>query len=595
MTRLLRLFVIGILVTANANTNANANAFDPAACHPKLTKSCALYPYRERKSDRGTAPYAAVVQYFKQVSGGLIDENPDSVVQDRNGLQFEFDLGKMRIDPVQDISPETVQKLFRFDVEGFKRKMGASSFDEAKTKYYAQTKFDRVRLDYERAILLFSDWRSLIHPPFFSQPEKLGEGGRSDSPFWGDEYHRAMDAGTSTELTQSNQLRLLVNNVSYFEKLRQIKSAEKYVFVSVMSFDSTPEGLRIIDALTAKAQQGLDVRVIMEKVWGKLSYRKTIKRLRAGGVKVALADDFLRVGRNQGLFHSKYFVVDGVRGVVGGQNLVARSHLATGYNHWNKDLDVRVEGPMVTDMLEDYGKLWKRFTREDLPIEYKRIVLANKEGERLAGLRGSENYTRWLSRKAPGLCRFVSQGPNEDEYKVSKAYYETFVRAQEEVQLTTQIANFEKNPKDEPKWSTKLYDTLKERAGNGVAVRIITNGLDGGFLKPAVKLKTRLGKAYQRALSDVTGYLHTLIRRKKQEILARAPGVEVWHHFQYIHAKTALVDRTVAAVGSYNFETYSAESSYETALFCQDSQLSDELRADMKLTTANSTPLKLTP
>jgi hypothetical protein len=51
----------------------------------------------------------------------------------------------------------------------------------------------------------------------------------------------------------------------------------------------------------------------------------------------------------------------------------------------------------------------------------------------------------------------------------------------------------------------------------------------------------------------------------------------------------------MVAIGSYNFETYSAESSYETAVFCQDQGLMEDLFRDLRITMANSTPLVLDP
>ncbi len=589
---------------------AEPSLFNNKVCHPKITPACSLYPYADASLTQGTVPYSAMVSYFQQVSNGIITPNADPVVlknshyqelsnQNREHLTFEFNTKKMTFVPEQDLSPETVQKLFRFQSSLFKKIMSSSDFNDAKRKYYEQRRFNRLRLNFEREILLPTDWRSLIHPPLFSlndmDEKPFSNSPRrnlaSVSPFWSKDYHLMLDSETRTELTSGNQLRLMVNQESYSEKIKMVKEAKNFVFVAVMSFAYTEESKKIINALIEKAQQGLDVRVIMEKVWGQIAFRKTIQKLKKGGVKVALADDLLRFGRNQGLFHSKYFVIDGIRGVVGGQNLVDRAHQSTGYNHFNKDTDVRVEGPMLTDMLDDYIRLWERFSRETFPVSYKNRVLLDQELQRNLRLRGSENYSSWLSGQSPGLCRFISQGPHDDRYKISKAYLSTFSLAEKSIDLTTQIVNFQKNPLFHTKWSTKIYQKLFDKAKSGVHVDLVTNGIDGGFLKTYPKTDSPFEKFFTKGLNDITGYLNTLIRRGKLELLADKPNLDVWQHFQYIHSKVAIVDDVVTAIGSYNFETYSAEHSHETAVLCQDEGLTKALKDDLTLTIGNSTPL----
>jgi len=277
---------------------------------------------------------------------------------------------------------------------------------------------------------------------------------------------------------------------------------------------------------------------------------------------------------------------------MGGQNLVDRSHKATGYNHFNKDTDVRIEGPIVTDLLEDYIKLSERFSRQDFPTHYKTEVLAQKEAQRLNGTRGTENYDRWLGNGDPqGMCRFVSQGPHSEKYKISRAYLATFEKMQKNLLFTSQHIGFEKNAST--KWSSKIYQALFEKARAGHPVTLITNGIDGGFLKSAGA--NPFAAFFTTKINDITGYLNTAIRRNKLEIVAKVENFQVWQHFQYIHSKVAIVDSEVTAIGSYNFETYSAESSYETAVFCQDQGLTQDLYRDLRITMANSTPLVLDP
>jgi phosphatidylserine/phosphatidylglycerophosphate/cardiolipin synthase-like enzyme len=582
--------------------------FDTKDCHPKITPACPLDPYEQnatwinRRFHNFTITFQGLKDYYRHVSGGLIYENPEKYElqdsnyrplsrQSRHSLLFKVDYDKKVIIPLQDMSPESAEKLFRFNNQVFNQTMGEDDFLKSKIKYYNLTRFDQSHLRFDREILLFSDWKSLIHPPIFKIEEIEPLESVSDSVFRRKDYHVEMDALTQTELTHGNKLKLLVNNVSYAEKIKLVQNAKKYVFVAVMSFAPSDDSDKLINALIERAQAGLDVRVIMEKVWTLVAFKKTYFALKKGGVNVELSDDLIRIGRNQALFHSKYFVVDGEVGVVGGQNLVDRSHKATGYNHLNKDTDLRIEGPIVTDLLDDYIKLFERFSNKDFPIEYKTAVLKQKESERLRGVRGTEHYDRWLRSNPKGMCRFVSQGPHTEKYKISRAYLATFEKVQKNVLFTSQHIGFEK--KKVTKWSSRIYEALFAKARAGFPVTLISNGIDGGFLKSAGT--NPFAAFFTSKINDITGYLNTAYRRGTLERVAKVDNFQVWQHFQYIHSKVAIIDSEITAIGSYNFETYSAESSYETAVFCQDQGLTEELYRDLRITMANSTPLVLDP
>ena len=598
-------FIIVLLALA---VEARASVlFQTQDCHPQITAACPLDGYARnagwfnRLRNNFVITYSGLKDYYEHVSNGLIFENPEAFElqdsnyrpltdQSRSALTFMVDFDKKVVVPQQNLSPETSEKLFRFNSQLFNQAMGEDDFLKSKIQYYNTTRFNRFRLKFDREILLLSDWTSLIHPPIFKIEEMDPAAVKEHTVFRSKDYHLEMDTLTQTELTTGNDLKLFVNNASYNEKIRLVQNAKKSVFVAVMTFAHTDQSQRLIRALVERAQAGVDVRVIMEKVWTMIAFKKTVAALKKGGVKVELSDDLLRIGRNQSLFHSKYIVIDNEIVIMGGQNLVDRSHMGTGYNHFNKDTDVRVTGPVVTDYLEDYIKLWERFSRKEFPASYKKIVLEQKESQRLQGVRGSENYQRWLNGRTPaGLCRFISQGPHGDKYKISKAYLSTFEKAQDYVLFASQHIGFEK--KKETKWSSKIYATLFEKARSGKPVTLITNGIDGGFLKSYAT--NPFAAFFTKKINDITGYLNTAIRRNKLEYVSRVDNFQVWQHFQYIHSKVAIVDSEVSAIGSYNFETYSAEHSYETAMFCQDPGLTKALYNDLRITMANSTPLVL--
>ena len=82
-----------------------------------------------------------------------------------------------------------------------------------------------------------------------------------------------------------------------------------------------------------------------------------------------------------------------------------------------------------------------------------------------------------------------------------------------------------------------------------------------------------------------------MLRKSKLQYVRKIPNFNVWQHFQYIHSKVAVVDNEIVAIGSYNFESYSSEHSYETAVICNDQSLINQITDDLTLDLANSTPM----
>jgi phosphatidylserine/phosphatidylglycerophosphate/cardiolipin synthase-like enzyme len=600
-----------IFLTLKVHNVFAERVFSPDACHPKVTQECVLYPFFKDDSTVSVLKYKDIVSYYNQVAKDIIIENKKNVVlknskyevlsnQNREDLSFQVDLAKMVIVPLQDLSPETVQLLFRFNVRKFNSFFNQNSFVHSKVNYFFNKNFNNRKLEYEREFLLFSDWQSLFHPPFFSTSlDSNGLQEKSDEPiFKSESFQKTMDELSGTELTHGNKVSLLVANRSFQEKKKLITSAKNYIWLAVMTFDSTSESLKLADDLITQAEKGVEVFVIMEKVWTQLTSRKLLNKLKNSKVKVALADDFIRIkGEKQGLFHSKFMLVDGNKAISGGQNLVHRSILATGYNHYIKDLDVWVEGPLVTDMMNEFMILWNKFSSHKIGANYQQIITDKYKQENEQSLRGQKHYASWFKQeKVEGVCRFISQGPQKDKYSIGKAYHHIFENMQkysiftsQHIDTTIQKAINQHPSKDNH--IQKIYRTLVNKAKDGKPVTLITNGIDGGLSQILEQDDQDFAAFISRKFNDFAGYLNAAIRRKSIEYVASQKGISVWQLFQYIHAKVLFVDDEILAVGSYNFESYSSENSYETTIICQDANLLKELKNDLYLNLYNSTPV----
>jgi phosphatidylserine/phosphatidylglycerophosphate/cardiolipin synthase-like enzyme len=637
---ILALSVLSVSALANAKIN-----FELADNNPLKPFAIDANGIETRKFE---IDYSTLVQYYNYSGQGILTEqsNLKSILDksyklkgiQKDELRFKVNLDKMTITPTAKIAPESMQALFKFDIDRFIEASGEKDFVTAKYEYFKNLKFDEETQLYERNYLHLSDWKSLIHPPVtdVSDTDKFFQDSKDiplDSEMLTDSFNQEMDQLTKTELTTGNKLKLLVNNISFKEKLKQIKAAKKSILVGVMSFASDPTAVEVIDALIEKSKEGVDVQIMLEKLWTVLFFRNTMDRITAGGIKLILANDMYHQlnPEKKGLFHNKIWVFDEKLAIVGGQNVVNSANSSTGFNHWNKDTDVLIEGPMVTDVLAEYVVLKRRYDTpknkrktERLNLDqgktaeyYEAIVNAKKAEERRMKLRGAENYTEWFStleNASAGVCRFIIQGPQKDKHALSKAYTRYFQAAKDHIYFTSQHIEYDMSlPTENKSWETEIFKALFKAGEKGVRVDLLANGIDGGFAeigqnialgtkkeKREKKLarkfarQTRRGKdpgTFMSKLSVKLGLKSAIKFGVYLKDAVKKPNFNAWMHFQYIHSKTALVDNIMASIGSFNFEPYSAEKSHESAVFCFDQGLAQDLKMDNIRDIVNSTPV----
>jgi phosphatidylserine/phosphatidylglycerophosphate/cardiolipin synthase-like enzyme len=618
----------------------------------ELTPENPLYKFSKTKSgihrNKFKIDYQTLVDYFSYVSQGQItpSDSQNLVLKDnmvleekKENLIFQVNLRKMHITPDLQLAPESAQDLFNFNVDAYISKHQGEDFITAKRNDYKKLSFNTETQRFNRDFLNLGDWKSLNHPPVKKLEGDLDKFYKDSHDFpektdlLTSSFHKNLDEDSATELTNGNDLKLLVNNASYFEKMAQIKKAKRSIFVGVMSFASDPSSFALIDALIEKKKEGVDVQIILEKLWTTTVFRKTMKKITQGGIKLMLANDMLKLlKKNRGLFHNKIWIFDEEVAIVGGQNIVNSSNKSTGFNHWNKDTDVLIKGPMVTDILGEFIVLKKRYDQRFFDYKnerfnlntgesaefYEAIVNKKKTEEKSSGLRGQENYDRWFQNKdiaTNGTCRFVIQGPQKDKHAISRAYIKSIEAAQDHVYFVSQHIEYDTSlPEKQSSWETEIYKTIFNRGKQGVRFDLIANGIDGGFAEIgqnilAGKKNSKTQKVTEEKvaeeedeeeeevetfwtrLSAKLGLRSTKTFAKYLDHAAKRDNFSAWMHFQYIHSKTMLIDNIMASVGSFNFEPYSAESSHESSVFCLDRRLAQELKTDLVRDIVNSTPV----
>jgi len=163
---------------------------------------------------------------------------------------------------------------------------------------------------------------------------------------------RLADAVSVFPVCGGNRLELLADYEQGIGRLvDDIRAAQRSIHLLYYIFADDEVGRAVGQALAAAVQRGVSVRLLMDSMGSRPSFRRLVPELRAQGIEVV---ELLRPGlfnRNSARFdlrnHRKIAVIDGRIGYTGSQNIVS-AHANAGLT--NEELVVRCEGPVVQQL-----------------------------------------------------------------------------------------------------------------------------------------------------------------------------------------------------------------------------------------------------
>lgn len=615
----------------------------------EFTPENPLTPYALKKDGEVKhhfkVPYQAMVEYFKFAGQGFIVENPNAgpltdlemnplVERSKENLEFYISLKYKKAFPTEVLSPHSVSTLFVLDPKAYNELAGAEDFVTAKKRVYATKGFDSKKLRYDKNMIHLEDWNSLNHPPIEDIGEDLTIWDRDyvsldyaqvESPYYTEDFQKKIDEISNTELTFGNKLELLENGQSYDRKIEEVKKAKSSVLMAVMSFFCDKSSRHLEDALIERAKGGLDVKLMVEKVWTKLAMKKCLNRMIKGGVDVVLADDLLKKGEEKALFHDKFMVFDTERVIMGGSNIMSSDNISTGTNHMNRDDDVFVEGPVAVDATLSYAQLWREFSgkknqkniAKDPRVKdishYEELALKKKQQQIEEKKRGSNLYAEKLTdtkERSNGVCRFLNQSPYTDKHKLSKVFIEYIQNARERMSMTNgntfyfDIPEHKEKERARDTWNKRLYRSIFSSVERGIKLDIIGNGIDGGygeasntFKRMYLRNRFRINPVPRAVTSFLASFLDKMGAKANQpylEELAKRENIRAWTHFQYMHSKKMQFDRIVSSISSFNLDEWSADKSHESAIICMDDTLNKQVERGFLKDIINSQPAAIT-
>jgi len=316
---------------------------------------------------------------------------------------------------------------------------------------------------------------------------------------------------------------------TYHDILEAIRSARHHVHCEYYIFEPDGAGTRIRDALAERARAGVKVRLLVDAVGSPRLGRRFLAPLRQAGARVARFNRPL-IGRAlRGLAnfrtHRKIVVVDGCVGFTGGVNVSDdHSRAARGEAAW-RDTHLRLEGAAVHGLQAAFLENWAFATRGRGALQG-----ADFQACFPAVTRGGH----WV--------QVVASGPDQEAHAIEALYFAAIAGARERLWITT--------PYFVP--GEALTAALASAALRGLDVRLLLPLRTDSFVVDAA------GRTYHDALA--------------------AAGVKI-HLFgpPMVHAKTMVVDRDLAIVGTANLDNRSLRLNFEVVVAVHGEPAASEL------------------
>jgi cardiolipin synthase len=314
--------------------------------------------------------------------------------------------------------------------------------------------------------------------------------------------------------TQGNHLELLPDGVYFFPRLLEIiAAAEHHLCLQFYIWQTDATGRAVRDALITAARRGVKVRVLLDEVGSVMLRRSFFKELIAAGGQFAWFGTFAPL---RGSFHlnlrnhGKLVVADGHTALTGGMNVGDEYWKGSGKHQPYRDLQVAVQGPAVTQLMQQFAQDWYFATRESL---------------------AAEKYYPAPAASGNNSVQLVAGGPDNDLNEIQLSLLSLLHRAQHRVWLMTPY--FVPEP--------PLMAALQLAAMRGVEVRIIV---------------PREGDH---------AYLTAVTRSYYEELLPH--GVQIFEYQpRMLHAKVSTIDGKYAMVGSANMDIRSLRINFELNL-----------------------------
>lgn len=367
---------------------------------------------------------------------------------------------------------------------------------------------------------------------------------KSPPPIVGDTFHLKelrllSDRIVSTPLTAGNRLAAFHNgDQAYPAMLESIASARHSIHLCTYIFDGDGTGKSFVEALSAAAARGVEVRVIVDGLGEKYSYPTARKLLQGSAVEIARFLPMRQGGHLNLRNHRKTLIIDGKAGFTGGMNIGGR-HMV-GLPETSSpvvDMHFKVEGPVVADLQKVFLEDWFFVT---------------------GNFHDDERFFPLVPTTGPAQVRAIADGPDKTIRKLLWIIMGALSCAGERVQIMTPYF-------------------IPDRALISAMITTAMRGVDVSLILPA---------------NNNLPLVHWATRSYLWELLQS--GIRIYYQPPpFVHTKLLLVDGLWSLIGSANLDPRSLRLNFELNLEIYDCQFTGLLECHYLTTLSRSREITL--
>jgi cardiolipin synthase len=345
-----------------------------------------------------------------------------------------------------------------------------------------------------------------------SSADRLSGGPQVDAP--AGSLLRLAAAVTGLWPTRGNRVELLAEDALAFRRLEEaVRGARRSVWAEYYIIRNDATGKAFLDLLAERARDGIEVRLLYDALGSMGADAARLRALRESGGRAVTflpLNPFRRRWAVHLRNHRKLVVVDGELGFTGGMNVgdeYSGRARRRGLAHF-RDSHLALAGPAVRELAQIFAEDWRFATGEALPVRSTPLPAAGADGGATVAV--------------------IPSGPGEEANATGLTHFTAIARSRRRCWLTTPYF---------------VPDAETLRALQSAALR----GVDVLLLLPA--------------RSDVP--LVTTAARSFFPQLVQA-GVRIFEYqASMLHAKSMVVDGSLALVGSANVDFRSFRLNFE--------------------------------
>lgn len=330
---------------------------------------------------------------------------------------------------------------------------------------------------------------------------------------------------TWSRVTEGNRVTIVQNSDFFAAFLADVASAKHHVHLETFLWKDGIVSDQVVEGLTAKAREGVEVRVLVDHRGGITTSPSVWATLRRSGVhfRVYHRARLRELGWYNNRDHRKIVVIDGRIGYTFGHGIA---------DMWNgegwRDTAARIEGPVVNDLQSAFLDNWIKITRRALT---------------------EAAYFPRIEPCGPSAMSVAYAAPPETTSAVQRLYYLAIASARRELIL--------QNPYFIP--DRRAIALCAEAVARGVQVRLM--------------LPTSTTSDFPIVQHASHYYYGPLLRA----------GATIHEYTQTgIHQKVMIVDRRWCTIGSTNFDPRSFNINDEITVAIYDQQVAEELAREFE-------------